>query len=265
MTAARVAGIHYQIVSRAEAAEMGASVLAGEQQCHVVTLNPEMVVEVQRNQEFREAVENADLRIADGAGLVWAADYLTTSDQYPWKSLGQFVRRTEDQALPGIDVLELLAEQCQQRQEGMFLLGATKARNERAQNVLQQRFPKLDVQGAGGGAVDSTGPSATLERIRAASPSVLAVAYGAPVQTLWIARHLSVLPSVRVALGVGGALDMLCGATPRAPHWWRAHHLEWVWRWGLQPNRWRRMARATGHFIYLVQREKSKHIPQNQY
>ena len=53
-------------------------------------------------------------------------------------------------------------------------------------------------------------------RIRAARPDVLFVAYGAPKQDLWIAKHRAA-PGVPVMMGVGGSLDFIVGVQKRAP------------------------------------------------
>jgi N-acetylglucosaminyldiphosphoundecaprenol N-acetyl-beta-D-mannosaminyltransferase len=67
------------------------------------------------------------------------------------------------------------------------------------------------------------------------------VAYGAPLQELWIARNLARLEA-GVGIGVGGAFDYLSGTVARAPEWMRRAGLEWLYRLVRQPWRARRMA-----------------------
>jgi N-acetylglucosaminyldiphosphoundecaprenol N-acetyl-beta-D-mannosaminyltransferase len=54
-------------------------------------------------------------------------------------------------------------------------------------------------------------------RINASRADLLYVAYGAPRQDKWIARNREALHTVRVAMGVGGALDFIAGAAVSAP------------------------------------------------
>jgi N-acetylglucosaminyldiphosphoundecaprenol N-acetyl-beta-D-mannosaminyltransferase len=84
----------------------------------------------------------------------------------------------------------------------------------------------------------------TLARIRGSGCRVLAVAYGAPGQVIWIERNKRDLAKagVRVAVGVGGVLDFLAGTAPRAPLVMRRVGLEWLYRLIRQPWRWRRQA-----------------------
>jgi N-acetylglucosaminyldiphosphoundecaprenol N-acetyl-beta-D-mannosaminyltransferase len=82
---------------------------------------------------------------------------------------------------------------------------------------------------------------------------VLYVAYGAPRQDKWIARNRQTLQTVRVALGVGGALDFVTGRTVRAPRWLQKLGLEWLHRLLREPWRWRRML-ALPRFTWRVVR-----------
>lgn len=252
----KVAGVEYSLLSREEVLKQCEGWLSDNGGHHIVTLNPEMVMEAQENTQFARAVERAALRVADGSGLLWATEYMNNGDRYPIWSLLRFGRRRSQRPVPGVDLLVDMAGVCKQRGETLFLLGASAASNTGACEALRAAVPGLQVRGFSGGQWDMEGPERVLENIRTERPAVLAVAYGVPAQTLWIDRHLATLPSVKIAVGVGGALDMLAGARPRAPLWWQDHHIEWLWRWRLEPKRWRRMVRATWRFVRLVQHEK---------
>jgi exopolysaccharide biosynthesis WecB/TagA/CpsF family protein len=55
-------------------------------------------------------------------------------------------------------------------------------------------------------------------------------------------------------MGVGGSFDLLFGHVARAPRLMRALALEWLWRLGQQPWRWRRQLRIL-QFLSLVRKE----------
>lgn len=82
---------------------------------------------------------------------------------------------------------------------------------------------------------------------------MLAVAYGAPAQVLWIDRNRQALTNigVRVAIGVGGAFDYWSGLVPRAPAWMSRWGLEWLYRLVREPHRWRRQM-ALPRFALLL-------------
>ena len=93
-----------------------------------------------------------------------------------------------------------------------------------------------------------------LAMIRTAAPHLLLVAFGAPAQDLWITKHLTEMPSVRVAVGVGGTFDFLAGRVKRAPAFMRSLGLEWLWRMIREPRRIGRIWRAVAVFPVLVLR-----------
>jgi N-acetylglucosaminyldiphosphoundecaprenol N-acetyl-beta-D-mannosaminyltransferase len=160
-------------------------------------------------------------------GIIWASRIL----KHPFP-----------ERVTGTDLLPLLAGRCAARGYRLFLLGAAPGVAEAAAQELQQRTPALQIAGAYAGSPAPAEAAQILGLIRAARPDVLAVAYGAPRQDLWIRQHAQGLgeAGVAVALGIGGAYDFLTGRVPRAPAWMRRAGLEWVFRLLRQPRRaWR--------------------------
>ncbi|GIW04942.1 MAG: hypothetical protein KatS3mg059_1562 [Thermomicrobiales bacterium] len=143
----------------------------------------------------------------------------------------------------GVDLLEWLVEESAVTNAPLFLLGAGPGVAARAAAKLAERYPGARVAGWWSeGTPEPVDDAASLEHIAASGARSVAVAYGAPGQVLWIARNQAALGElgVRVAVGVGGALDFVAGVTPRAPKWMRAAGLEWLFRLLRQPWRWRR-------------------------
>lgn len=212
---------------------------------HLVTLNPEMVVLAERDAAFREAAEHADLRVPDGAGLVWAQWYIRSQFWALWPSLLAFPFRRVERT-PGVEVIFDVARLCEEMGKPLYLLGGTAAQIRGAARKLKQHFPHLTVYMS---ADDS-------DDIQQKAPAALLVAYGAPKQTVWIERHRKDFPSVRVAVGVGGAFAMLSEERPRAPRFLRNLNLEWLWRLLLEPRRLPRIWRAVVEFPRLVEKQK---------
>lgn len=206
----------------------------------IVTLNPEMVMAARRLPAFRAVVEQAAVVTADGVGIVLAA-----------RLLGRPLRGR----VTGIDLVETLTA-AGDPALAFFLLGAAPGVAERAARHLQARYPGCRIVGAWAGSPGPEESGEALARIAAARPPVLLVAYGAPVQELWVARYRRELEhaGVVVAVGVGGAFDYLAGVVPRAPGLLRRLGLEWLYRLIRQPWRWRRQL-ALPQFAGLVLRE----------
>lgn len=97
----------------------------------------------------------------------------------------------------------------------------------------------MQIAGTYAGSPHPAEDDAITARVLAAQPDILFVAYGAPAQDLWIARHQEGL-RVPLAMGVGGAFDFVAGVRRRAPPWVQRGHLEWLYRLIQEPWRWRR-------------------------
>lgn len=206
----------------------------------ICTANPEFIMAAQRDHEFFDLLNRADLVIPDGVGLLWAA-------------------RQRGERLPervaGSDLVELIAERAAQRGWRVFFLGAAEGVAQRAAESLQTRHPGLIVAGAYPGSPQPTEETAIIARLHAAQPDILLVAYGAPAQDKWIARNRGRL-DVPVSIGVGGSFDFVAGMAQRAPLWARRLGLEWLHRLYRQPWRARRILTATVHFPLAVLRER---------
>jgi len=201
------------------------ALLQSEQGGQVVTLNPEIVMRARRDPGLRAVIARAALVTADGMGIVWAA---------------RLAGLSIPERVTGIDLSEALLARAASLGYDAFLLGAAEGVAEAAADALKARLPGVRIAGVWSGDPRPAADAEAVARVRASGARLLLVAYGAPAQEFWIARNLDLLPGV-VAIGVGGALDMIAGRTPRAPRWMRAAGLEWLYRLALDPARWRRM------------------------
>jgi N-acetylglucosaminyldiphosphoundecaprenol N-acetyl-beta-D-mannosaminyltransferase len=191
----------------------------------VATVNPEFVMRARVDHEFARVLESADLCLADGSGVVWAARRQGCAMRAP---------------VTGVDLIPRLAELCARRHFRLFLLGAAPGVAADLASRLREKLPGLEVA-AHSGSPEVASDLETLAAINNQKPQVLLVAYGHPNQELWIDRMSDRL-GVAVAIGVGGAFDYLTGRVPRAPAWMRRAGLEWLFRLVRQPWRIRRMA-----------------------
>lgn len=229
-----ILGVKIDNVSRREALMTVADILKAPVNGHgrrLYTPNPEMLVLAQKDRHFRETLNSADLAIPDGAGLLWAARRLGT----PLK-----------ERVTGTDLMRDICELAAERGNSVMLLGGKPGVAAAAAEELRRRFPGLRLAGAASGGrvkMDIQGlplPDWELvQAVRRASPDILFVAFGQKTQEEWIRIHLPELPTVRLAMGVGGAFDFLSGRRRRAPVWVQNIGLEWLWRFireSFRPN-----------------------------
>jgi N-acetylglucosaminyldiphosphoundecaprenol N-acetyl-beta-D-mannosaminyltransferase len=203
---------------------------------HVVTVNPEFVMEARRNPAFARVLRAADLATPDGFGLLLASRYLGT----PLRG-----------RVTGVELTLLLCQEAARRGWRVFLLGAAPGVAEATARVLQARYEGLIVAGCYAGSPQAADEPAIRRLVAAARPDLLLVAYGHPQQDVWIARNQPLL-RVPLAIGVGGVFDYLSGRVPRAPRLVRRIGLEWLYRLLRQPRRWRRIVTAVPLFAWAV-------------
>lgn len=202
----------------------------------IVTANPEFVMAARQDQEFLDILQSADLCLADGIGLVWAARVIGTP---------------LPERVPGSELVYELAAWCAAHDKSIFLLGAEPGVADAAGQIFQARYPNLTIAGTFAGSPHPKESADIVARINNSGADMLFVAYGAPAQDKWIRRYGERLTSVRAAMGVGGALDFVTGRSKRAPGWVQRLGLEWFHRLIMEPWRWRRML-ALPRFAWQV-------------
>jgi N-acetylglucosaminyldiphosphoundecaprenol N-acetyl-beta-D-mannosaminyltransferase len=222
---ARVLGVRVDCLDMRAALERVEQLVDAGGHHLIATVNPEFIMRAHREHEFARVLESADLCLADGSGVVWAARRQGCAMSGP---------------VPGVDMIPPLAAMCARRGFRLFLLGAAPGVAAQLASRLRTEHPRLEVA-AHAGSPDPSSDDETSRLIRAHQTQVLLVAFGAPKQELWIDR-MEDRAGVTVAMGVGGAYDYLTGRVPRAPLWMRRAGLEWLHRLIHQPWRISRMA-----------------------
>ncbi|MDD2807771.1 MAG: WecB/TagA/CpsF family glycosyltransferase [Patescibacteria group bacterium] len=239
MEKVEILGVQIDNLSLQEVLEQADRFINSENQHYVVTANPEFLVAAEHDSHFKEILNYSDIAVADGVGLIKAA-----------KFQGQNLQR-----VTGVDLVWSLAELAEQKNYSVYLLGAWEGVAQAAADVLTENFPNLNVSGAddGGVIIDPTEINQKLiNQINFAKPQILFVAFGQVKQEKWIFYNLDRLPSVRLAIGVGGAFDYISGSILRAPAWMQKIGLEWLFRLINEPNRWPRICTAVFVFPFLI-------------
>lgn len=203
----------------------------------IFTPNPEIVLAARHRPDLAAALRSAALNLPDGVGVVWAA-----------RRLG----RPVPERLPGIDFCTALLQRAAREGKPVFLLGTRAERVERAAKEAERRFPGLRVAGCHHGFFPPEQSPAVAGMVATSGAELLFCGLGAPKELLWLAANRGRL-GVRVAMGVGGSLDVLAGVVARAPRLWRRLGIEWVWRLLSEPRRWRRQL-ALPRFVIEVLR-----------
>ena len=220
-----ILGIHFDDLTLDEATEVGASLLQGDGFHYVVTPNPEFILAAETDLEFKTILNDADLVLPDGIGVVYSAKILGT----PMKG-----------RVPGIDFAERMLAVLNDMGGRLFLLGAKPGVADQAGEKILERYPNIVLCGTQDGYFKDE--QDVVRRVAEARPDLLFVCLGAPKQEKWISRW-GELTGAKLAIGLGGALDVFAGNVERAPEQWQKLGLEWAYRLKKEPKRIGRMAR----------------------
>jgi len=201
----------------------------------VVTPNAEMIMMANEDKSLAQIINNADLVIPDGAGVVWAARY--NDDVMP-------------ERVAGYDLVQNLLAVAAIRKYSIYMLGGAPGMVNKAKLVAEERYPGVKIVGTRHGFFSKLDEPEIISNIKNCRPDILLVALGVPRQEKWLSEYSGQL-EVPVAIGVGGTFDVMAGAVRRAPLWMQNANLEWLYRLISEPRRAIRML-ALPRFVMRV-------------
>jgi N-acetylglucosaminyldiphosphoundecaprenol N-acetyl-beta-D-mannosaminyltransferase len=194
-----------------------------------------MIVAAQKDQELKEIINNASLRLPDGISMVVVS-----------RILGRPLR----ERVSGIDFMLKAVELSSQRGYKLFLLGGKPGIAQEAGLKLIEQFPGLNIVGTHHGYFTESEEKQIITQIKDTKPDILFAGLGAGHQEKWLAKHLNEL-NIPVCVGVGGSFDVISGKKKRAPKWIQRLYIEWLYRLITEPERWKRQL-ALPKFLWLM-------------
>jgi N-acetylglucosaminyldiphosphoundecaprenol N-acetyl-beta-D-mannosaminyltransferase len=219
-----ILGVPFDVVTTAQTVELIAWMIASGRPHYLATANVDFVVQAMEDVELRRILFDAHLVLADGMPLVWAS-----------RRLGNPL----PERVTGSDMVPRLLRESESRGWRVFFLGGTPESVAQAAENTRAKHPRLQLVGA------YSPPFRPLlemdhddikQRVQAARPDLLFVAFGCPKQEKWINMHYRDL-GVPVSVGVGATIDFLAGTVKRAPVWMQQTGMEWAFRLAQEPKR----------------------------
>lgn len=212
---ARILAIGVDKVTMQEALDRCMAFLASMKPHLIVTPNAEIAYRASQDPGLAAILNGADLAVPDGAGLVLAARLL--GDPVPQK-------------VAGADLATNLLHALNLRRRGrIYLLGGRPEVVEQAARRIAQQYPGIHIAGYRDGYFGPSEEANIIEAIRNANVDILFVGLGSPRQEQWLSQHLQELKA-RIAMGVGGTIDVWADPKVRAPAWMIRWNLEWLYR-----------------------------------
>ena len=191
----------------------------------LITANLDFLRRYYKEPRMQVLYSQADLRVADGMPLVWAA-YLQGTPL--------------PERIAGASLLRPLAQRAARDGRSIYFLGGNGNSAEGAADTLRRDFPELRVAGFSSpwlpAEPDDAAVEPTRQALTEARPDIVLVALGSPKQEWLISKLRRSLPGCWF-IGVGMSFSFATGDMPRAPGWMQRSGLEWVHRLISEPRR----------------------------
>ena len=225
MSRIKFLNIEVDNLTMTEAVEAVDTLIQKGEPSYVVTPNVDHIVKLEKDREFRDVYENADLILTDGMPLIWIS-----------KLKGNPIK----EKVSGSDLFPKVCELASIKGYSIFLLGAAEGVADIAAKNLKNKYENLNIAG-------TYSPSYGFEKkedeiykiikmINECSPDILAVGLGAPKQEKFLYKYKNKL-NVPISLAIGASIDFEAGNISRAPKWMQNSGLEWFYRLCKEPKR----------------------------
>jgi len=249
----------------------------------IVTPNPEIVMLAQKDAKFKEILNQADIKLPDGFGLL-VADRIANGR---WLLAN---RKTIKERIPGVEFMDDLVQLADKESVRIGLIGGSSGVALKTLECLRKKYPQIN-----GWAID--GPDVTVENgaihiqggikfhsntigknmvlkddayirqlirhIVSTKTGILFVGLGAPKQEYFISKLANSkykldVNNPLILMSVGGSFDIISGKILRAPQLIRMIGFEWLWRLVQEPWRWKRQYEII-KYIFKVLRYNKKY------
>lgn len=188
---------------------------------HIITINPEIAVQIQEDEELKRISLEADLITPDGIGIVFAS---------------RLKRNPVPERVTGYDLFLQSLKMGSEKGWSFYLLGSDEEVNRKASEYIAKDYPNVKLAGRHHGYFKKEEEKEIVKDIRKSNPDILIVALGSPLADKWIYRYKNEL-NAKVVFGVGGSLDVITGKVKPTPAIWKKLNLEWLHRRITQPSR----------------------------
>ena len=223
MDTVNILGVYVNKYTMEQAVKKAAELIETEGMSMIFTPNSEILLYASNNPDFTKVLNQANMIIPDGIGVVYGA-----------RILGEPLK----ERVAGYDLVCNLFPIMAQKGQSVYLLGAKPSVAEKAAENLTKKYPGLVIAGTHDGYFKDD--DEVIADINRSNPDFLMVCLGFPKQEQWIFDNRDKI-NTRLAIGAGWCLDVFAGTVARAPEFYCNHGIEWLYRLVKQPSRFVRM------------------------
>ncbi|MBN4069300.1 MAG: glycosyltransferase [Alkaliphilus sp.] len=221
----KILNVAIDAVTNKEALEIAIGYIESSSTKKIYTPNPEIVMMAQTNDSIMRLLNEGDLVVPDGIGIIVASK----------------IKKLElKERVAGVDLVDNILKFCAKEKKSFFILGGKPGIAELACEKIKELHVGSVVAGYFHGYFKETEDEKILRKINDAEPDVVFVCLGAPKQEIWIDKYHKEI-HCKLIMGVGGSVDIYAGTVKRAPQIFINLGLEWFYRLIKEPWRFKRM------------------------
>lgn len=228
-----ILGINFEVINFNNVINEIFDCIEQEKKCFIATPNPEIVMLAQKDFNLKKIINQADLVLPDGIGIVFAS---------------QLNKIKIKKRITGYDLVQKIFLMSEKKNFSIYFLGGKENIVELAKKNMEKKFNKLKIVGYNNGFFSDE--KKIVKKINFAKPDILLVGMGSPKQEKFIFKYKDKIDA-KIFIGVGGSFDVMSGKIKRAPKIFIDLNLEWFYRFMKEPKRFFRLM-ALPKFLFKV-------------
>lgn len=206
----------------------------------ILSVNPEIILNNYKNDEYINLINNQKYQIPDGIGIIYASKF----------NGGHIKKR-----ITGIDLMNEICMNSINYNSKIFLYGSKPGVAQKAKEQLKNKYPGINIVGACDGYVTEEN---AIKKILKEDPDILFVGLGSPKQEKFIINNKEKLKNIKILMPVGGSFDVISNNLKRAPNWMIKMNIEWLYRLIKQPKRIFRQIKLIKFIFYVIINKNKK-------
>ena len=203
----------------------------------VVTLNPEILLKAEKDGNYKEILNSANLKITDSFGVVL---------------ISKIKKLKIGERIAGVEIAEYILRKGIEKSLRIGIVmkrGGLSKKEDFEKFILKKGYPRelFEIVEIGDWKEWNVVKKVVLEK----KINILLVGLGAPDQEKLVSKIFKDKKTeIKMGIGVGGTFDFWTGKKKRAPKFIQKIGMEWFWRLLVQPNRILRIWNATTVFLW---------------
>lgn len=206
----------------------------------ITTINQYSYCIAENDFNFKKALQNSDILLPDGVGIVIAAKLLENK---------------KIKKIAGADIHRFLLEKLNEHSGSCMYLGSSENTLDKIQQRLATEYPNINVSTYSPpykSKFSEEDNNMMVSAVNKVKPDVLFVGMTAPKQEKWSKDNENQLDTKTIC-AIGAVFDFYAGTVERPSQFWIKLQLEWFIRLVKEPKRmWRRYLYYGPFFLYLL-------------